>query len=457
MPDGPVAVVGGGPAGLATAVELRRRGVREVVVLEREPEAGGIPRHAKHAGFGLRDLRRPLSGPAYARRWVELARQAGVEVLEETMVTGWGAGLGADGPAESGGRSAAAAGAGSGGGAFGEGPGGLVLTSPRGRSTLDPAAIVLATGCRERPRSARLVPGSRPAGVMTTGMLQQLVYLRGLPAGRRALVVGAEHVSFSAILTLAHGGADTIALTTELRRHASVAAFSVGARVRYRVPVWTHTQVTAIHGRPRVEQVELTDLDTGRTRTVECDTVVFTADWIPDHELAVMAGLELDPATRGPAVDPALRSSRPGVFAAGNLLHGAEQADVAALSGRHAAAGVARYLEDGEWPRERVPIVCEPPLGWIAPNVVAGRAPPPGAAVEPREAGPRDAPPRARFALRAHEFLRAPRVEIVQGDSVLWSGRLARLMPGRSTRVPHGWTARADPGGGEVRVRLRGG
>jgi thioredoxin reductase len=400
-------VVGGGPAGLAAAVELRRRGVREVVVLEREREAGGIPRHAKHAGFGLRDLRRPLSGPAYARRWVELAREAGVEVLEETMVTGWGGG------------------------------GTLDLTSPRGRSNLEPAAIVLATGCRERPRSARLVPGSRPEGVMTTGMLQQLVYLRGLPAGRRALVVGAEHVSFSAILTLAHGGAETIALTTELPRHASLAAFRAGARLRFRVPVWTRTQVTAIHGRPRVEQVELTDLDTGRTRSVECDTVVFTADWIPDHELAVMAGLELDPGTRGPAVDPALRSSRPGLFAAGNLLHGAEQADVAALSGRHVAAGVVRYLEDGEWPAEQPSIVCEKPLGWIAPNVVGV-----------------DAPPRARFALRAHEFLRAPRVEIVQGDAVLWSGRLARLMPGRSTRIPHGWTARVDPAGGEVRVRL---
>jgi thioredoxin reductase len=417
MPDGPVAVVGGGPAGLAAALELRRRGVREVVVLEREPEAGGIPRHAKHAGFGLRDLRRPLSGPAYARRWVELAREAGVEVLEETMVTGWGEGA----------RPAA------------EPPGTLELTSPHGRSALDPAAIVLATGCRERPRSARLVPGSRPAGVMTTGMLQQLVYLRGLPAGRRALVVGAEHVSFSAILTLAHGGADTVALTTELPRHASVAAFRAGARLRYRVLLWTRTRVTAIHGRPRVEQVELTDLDTGRTRAVECDTVVFTADWIPDHELAVMAGLELDPGTRGPAVDPALRSSRPGVFAAGNLLHGAEQADVAALSGRHAAAGVVRYLEDGEWPRRRVPIVCEPPLGWVAPNVVG---------IDP--------PPRARFALRAQEFLRAPRVEIVQGDAVLWSGRVARLMPGRSTRIPHGWTARVDPAGKEARVRLRG-
>jgi len=409
MAEGPVAVVGGGPAGLAAAIELRRRGVRDVVVLEREREAGGIPRHAKHQGFGLRDLRRALSGPAYADRYVELARRAGVELLTETMVTGWAGGA-------------------------------LELTSPRGRSALEPAAVVLATGCRERPRSARLVPGSRPAGVMTTGMLQQLVYLQGLRAGRRALVVGAEHVSFSAIPTLAHGGARTIALVTELPRHASLGAFRVGARLRYRVPVWTRTRVVAIHGRERVEGVDLADLDAGRVRSVACDTVVFSADWIPDHELAVMAGLELDPGTRGPAVDAALRCSRPGVFAAGNLLHGAEQADVAALGGHHAAAAAARYLRDGEWPSQRVPIRCDPPLRWIAPNVAT-----PGAA---------DPPPRGRIILRAREFLRAPRIEVVQDGLAIWSGRLPRLMPGRSTRMPHGWTARVDPDAGEVRVRL---
>src|SRR5215212_9516622 len=313
VPDGPVALVGGGPAGLAAALAVRSLGVAEVVVIEREREAGGIPRHARHQGFGLRDLRRPLSGPAYARRHVELARTSGAELLLDTMVTGWAAD-----------RS-------------------LELTGPGGRSGLRPAAVVLATGCRERPRSARLVPGSRPDGVLTTGMLQQLVYLQGLPAGRRALVVGAEHVSFSAIMTLAHGGARTVALATELPRHQSLGAFRLGALARYRVPVWTRTRVSAIRGRPRVEAVELTDLASGAMRTIECDTVVFTADWIPDHELAVMAGLELDPHTRGPAVDAALRSSAAGVFAAGNLVHGAEQADVAALGGRHAAAGVARY------------------------------------------------------------------------------------------------------------------
>jgi len=403
-----VAIVGGGPAGLAAAVGLRRLGVAEVVVIEREREAGGIPRHARHQGFGLRDLRRPLSGPAYARRHVELARAGGAELLLETMVTGWAA------------------------------DGSLELTGPGGRSTMSPAAVVLATGCRERPRSARLVPGSRPDGVLTTGALQQLVYLEGLPAGRRALVVGAEHVSFSAIMTLAHGGARTVALVTDLPRHQSLAAFRLGALARYRVPVWTGTRVSAIHGRPRVEAVELTTLAGGEVRTIECDTVVFSADWIPDHELAAMAGVELDPDTRGPAVDAALRTSSPGVFAAGNVIHGAEQADVAALSGRHAAAGVARYLRDGDWPRHRTPVVCEDPLGWIAPNVVAGP----------------ERPGRDRFALRASEFLQRPRVAIAQGERELWSGRVARVMPGRSTRVPAGWVDDVDPAGGPVRVSL---
>jgi NAD(P)H-nitrite reductase large subunit len=295
---------------------------------------------------------------------------------------------------------------------------------------------VLATGCRERPRSARLVPGSRPAGVMTTGMLQQLVYLQGLPAGRRAVVVGAEHVSFSAIVTLAHGGARTIALTTELARHQSLAAFRLGARVRYRVPVWTRMQVSAIRGRERVEAVELTELDSGRARRVACDTVVFSADWIPDHELAVLAGIELDPLTRGPAVDAALRTSREGVFAAGNLLHGAEQADVAAVSGRRVAAAVTAHLAGAQWPSQRVPVTCEPPLGWIAPNAIGGAT-----------AG--------RFALRAAEHLTAPRVEVAQDGRTLWAGRLPRLMPGRSVRLPGGWAGAVDASGGPVCVSRR--
>jgi thioredoxin reductase len=405
-----VVVIGGGPAGLAAALELRRRGIGDVVVLDREPEPGGIPRHAVHQGFGLRDLRRAMSGPRYARRYADLARHAGARTVTEAMVTGWGA------------------------------PGGLEVTSPDGRQALEPAAVILATGCRERPRSARLVAGSRPQGVMTTGTLQQLVYLQHARPGRRALIVGAEHVSFSALITLAHGGARAIGMATELPRHQSLAIVRISAALRYRAPVWTRTAISAIHGRSRVEGVVLTDLDRGATRQVECDTVVFTADWVPDHELAILAGIELDPGTRGPAVDALLRTSRPGTFAAGNVLHGAEPADVAALSGRHAGAAAARYLaEPGEWPGPRVPIRCHAPLRWIAPNVLTPTSSP---------------PPRGQFALRSNAFLREARIRIDQGNQQLWSGRLRRLVPGRSARLPAAWVESVDRSGQAVEVSV---
>jgi NADPH-dependent 2,4-dienoyl-CoA reductase/sulfur reductase-like enzyme len=402
--DGPV-IVGGGPSGLAAAIALRDLGIAPVTVIEREREAGGIPRHSDHSGFGWRDLRKVLSGPRYAQRYRDLAEELAVEVLTETMVTGW------------------------------EGDRGLKLTGPEGRWELEPPAVLLATGCRERPRSARLVPGSRPAGVMTTATLQQLVHLRGQRVGSRAVIVGAEHVSFSAVATLAHAGASVAGLVTELPRHQSLAAFRAGAAVRYRAPLWSRTQLSAIHGGERVESVELTELDSGRTRTVECDLVIFTANWIPDHELAVMAGCELDAGSLGPLVDQALRTTRPGVFAAGNLLHPAETADICALDGRHAGPSVAAHLRGaGEWP-VRIRIVARDPISWVVPNLLLAAG---------------HDPPRDRFLFRVREFVRRARIRVRQDGRELWRGRVGRLVPGRSAHIPAAWTAGVDPEGGPV-------
>jgi thioredoxin reductase len=405
--EGPV-VIGGGPCGLAAAIELRRLGIEPVTVIEREREAGGIPRHSEHTGFGLRDLRTVLSGPRYAERYRDLAGDAGVEVVSETMVTGW------------------------------EGARGLKLTGPDGRRELESPAVLLATGCRERPRSARLVPGTRPAGVMTTSTLQQLVHLRHQKVGTRAVIVGAEHVSFSAIATLAHAGASVAGLVTDLRKHQSLGAFRAGAAVRYRAPVWTRTALTGIRGVERVESVELTELDSGNTRQVDCDLVIFTADWIPDHELAVMAGCELDPGSLGPLVDPGFRTARPGVFAAGNLVHPAETADLCALDGRHAGGPIAAYLRGGNWP-EHVRVAARRPLAWVVPNLLLGPGRP---------------PPRDRFLLRSREFLRRPRIVVHQDGRELWSGRLRRLVPGRSAHIPAGWLAQMSASGGPVVVAV---
>ena len=256
--------------------------------------------------------------------------------------------------------------------------------------------------------------------------------------------MGAEHVSFSAMVTLAHAGAEVVALVTDRPRHTSYSAFALGASWRWHVPVWSSTAVRRVSGRGRLDGAELADLLTGEARFVPCDLLVFTGDWIPDHELARAAGLDMDPGTRGPAVDTALATSVPGVFAAGNLVHAAETADVAALGGRHAARGIAAFLRDGHGPGSppgpvRLPLTAEPPLLWVAPNAL-------------RAGGP--APPRGRFVLRSDVFARLARLEVWQDGRRLATGVSLGIKPDRPVRLGASWTSQADPGGGPVTVRL---
>src|SRR5262252_5565058 len=421
-----VLIVGAGPAGLAAAVELRGLGAGSVLVADRDDEAGGIPRHSAHTGFGARDLRRVLTGPGYARHYAEAAASAGADIRLSTTVTGWG------GPRRPGGPSGA------------DGRHRVTLASAAGIDTVTARAVLLATGCRERPRAARLVPGDRPLGVMTTGELQRRVYLGGQKLAGRALVVGAEHVSFSAMVTLAHAGAEVVALVTDRPRHTSYAAFALAAAWRWHVPVWSSTVVRRVSGRGRMDGAELADLTTGETRFVPCDLLVFTGDWIPDHELARAAGLDMGPGTKGPVVDTALATSAPGVFAAGNLVHAAETADVAALGGRHAARGIAAFLRDGLGAGSapgpvRLPVTVQAPLLWIAPNAV-------------RAGGP--VPPRGRFVLRSGIFRRLARLEVWQDGRRLATSVSFGMKPDRPVRLGASWTSRADPGGGPVTVRL---
>jgi thioredoxin reductase len=378
-----VAIIGGGPAGLTAAAELAPRTGGEVRVIEREADTGGIPRHSDHPGYGIRDLRRFISGPAYARRLTVMARDAGAVLQTSAMVTGW-----------AGDRT-------------------LEITSPVGRRQLRADTVVLATGARERPRPAR-----------------------------HAVIIGAELVSWSAVLTLREAGCQTVLMTTTYPAGESYAAFRAAGRLVLHVPVAVRTRVTRINGKNRVESVEIENLESGARRTVRCDTVITTGDWIPDNELAHGAGLDIDPATRGPRVDSALRTSTPGVFAVGNLLHPVDTADIAALDGRHVAAQVRRWLRTRQTPGPGVTLTADPPLRWIAPQILRPGDP---------------APARRRLLAWPDAYVPVPYVQVIQDGKVLASRRLPwPAAPGRVFRIPSSLLTRAGglPMEGTIHITL---
>lgn len=313
-----VLIVGGGPAGLSAAIELKKQGIKNILVVDREPEVGGMPRMCHHTGFGREDLWRMWSGPKYAKYYRELAEKMDVEVRTSTTITSW-----TDKKK-------------------------LAYTSPRGLGEIEAGAILLATGVRERPRAARLVPGKRPHGVFTTGSLQRFLYQEHLLVGKHAVIIGAELVSLSALMSLMGAGIKCEMMVTEEYSHQIEFPYVVMkwalADIISRTPILTNTRVTNIFGQKRVEGIELTHKD-GSKQLIECDTVIFTGNWIPEHELARLGGLEINPITNGPVIDKNFRSSVEGVFVAGNLLRGVETADHCALEGQRAAQAMANYLK----------------------------------------------------------------------------------------------------------------
>lgn len=407
-----VAVIGGGPSGLTAAAALAAQVDGEVRVIEREHETGGIPRHSDHPGYGVRDLHRFLSGPAYARRLATTAQDAGARLHTETQVTGWDDDLR------------------------------LEVTSPRGRHLVAADAVVLATGARERPRAARRIPGDRPDGVYTTGQLQNLVHVHHGDVGRQAVVVGAELVSWSAVMTLREAGCRTVAMTSVHDHPEAYAAFRLVGRIALRTPLLPRTRVVRINGRDRVESVVVEDLETGTRSLVPCDTVVMTGDWIPDHELARLGGLDLDPATRGPVVDGSLRTTRPGIFAIGNLVHPVDTADGAALDGRHVVAAVRAHLSGRHLPSPHLHLAAAPPFRWVTPQRLL----------------PGQESPRGQLLLWTDQYRRLPVVRATQDGRLVGRRRIPwPAAPGRIFRVPAALVAGAHTGGGAVVLELEQG
>ncbi|GAA3806975.1 FAD-dependent oxidoreductase [Streptomyces coacervatus] len=397
-----VLVVGAGPAGLAAAARLAAAGAGSIEVLDREQQPGGVPRHCAHGGFGT--WLHPLTGPAYARLLADAAVRTGAVVRTGVTALDWA------------------------------GPLALTTVGPQGPETITARAIVLATGARERPRTARLVPGTRPVGIYTTGELQQAVHLYGQRIGSRAVIVGAEDVSYAAADTVRAAGADVVAMITELPYPQTTPPRAQHARLRRRIPLLTDATITELLGHGRLSGVRIRHRG-GRTITLPCDTVVFTGDFVPDHELARRGELTLDAGSRGPATDGTLRTSRPGVFAAGSLLHAVESAATAAGEGAQMAGAVREWLAGAEWPAG-IPLTVDPPLHWIAPNRIT----------------PADRHP---YVLRTTTLLTRPVLHITQNGRVLHRQRLRTTVPNRPIRLTAHWNGRVDPEGGPVTVRVR--
>ena len=406
--DFDVLIIGGGPAGLSAAVELRKQGVEKVLLIEREPELGGIPRHCHHTGFGWFDLRRVLSGPSYAKYRTQLFKKSGAQSMTETSALSWC------------------------------GPNSLRVTGPQGLNDISARAVLLATGCRERPRSARLVPGMRPSGIYTTGSLQQEIYLNQKKIGNRAVVIGAEHVSFSAVHSLTSSGTKVGALVDQFPIHQSYSLFKFLTTTLHRVPIFPSCKVTNIFGRERLEAIEVTNLLTGTSTRIDCDTLVFTGDWVPANELARLGGITLDGGTRGPQIDQQLRTTRAGVFAAGNLLHGADIADWAGLEGRRVARSILSYLNTKIWRESReLTISLKTPLHWISPNVLASESPETLNAVE-------------HFSFRVKEFCREMKIIVRQGDQILHTQSFHNARPNFPYKLCGRWTSKVSVSGSEV-------
>ena len=321
-----VVVIGGGPAGMAAALAAHKAGAR-VAIVEREQHLGGILRQCIHPGFGLSHFKQELTGPEYAQRFIDQMHGTDIALFLNSMVIGIDSGE----PTED--TSVHT----------------VTLMSTAGMLQLTGRAIVLAMGCRERTRSEIKIPGSRPAGVFTAGLAQRYINIENLKPGSRAVILGSGDIGLimARRCTLegisVEGVYELMPYANGLRRNVKNCLDDFG------IPLHLSTTVTRVIGHDRVEAVEVSQVDEhltpipGTERIVSCDTLLLSVGLIPENELSVAAGVELDPHSRGAVVDQSLQTGVPGIFACGNVLHVHDLADNVTTESERAGAAAAAY------------------------------------------------------------------------------------------------------------------
>lgn len=406
-----VVVIGGGPAGMAAALAAHKADAH-VAIVEREQHLGGILRQCIHPGFGLSHFKQELTGPEYAQRFIDQVRATDIALFLGSMVLGIdsseGAGAGDPGEGEAAEEAAVHT---------------VTLMSREGMLQLTGRAVVLAMGCRERTRSEIKIPGSRPAGVFTAGLAQRYINIENLKPGSRAVILGSGDIGLimARRCTLegisVEGVYELMPYANGLRRNVKNCLDDFG------IPLHLSTTVTRVIGHDRVEAVEVSQVDEhlapipGTERIVPCDTLLLSVGLIPENELSVAAGVELDPRTRGAVVDQSLQTGVPGIFACGNVLHVHDLADNVTTESERAGAAAAAYALGGGAETNAVADTgCEL---TVSPAGIAGYALP----------GHITAVALTKLNFRVRRPVDAARVRILAGGEELFAGKVRAFKP----------------------------
>ena len=409
-----IVIVGGGPAGLAAALEARREAPEaKIVILERDRALGGILQQCIHNGFGLHFFGEELTGPEYVERFIRKLEGTGIEVWLDTMV------LEISAEREV-----------------------TCVSAERGLTTLQAGAVVLAMGCRERPRGALGIPGTRPAGVYTAGTAQRLTNMDGYLPGKRVVILGSGDIGLIMARRMTWEGAK-VELVAEIMPYSSGLKRNIVQCLEDNgIPLLFNHTVTRVHGRERVEGVTISEVDPatrlplrGSARFVPCDTLLLSVGLIPENELSKGAGVELDNVTGGAVVDEHRQTSVPGVFACGNVLHVHDLVDNVSAEAMIAGAAAARYALSGGEHAQQYAVSTGRGVRYAVPQRVnAGTD------------GTLD------IYFRVGNVYRGETLEVACGDEVLFSRKKNIMTPGEMEKV----TIDAGKVTGDLTVRLAG-
>ena len=344
-----IVIVGGGPAGMAAAVAAYDAGCKDVVILDREPQIGGILMQCIHNGFGLHKLGRELTGPEYAAVYEEKVRERGIQVYAETTVTAVS-------------------------------PDKVVTAQNRqGILKIQAKAVILAMGCRERSRGALNICGSRPAGVYSAGTAQKLVNCMGYQVGKKVVILGSGDIGLIMARRMSYEGAKVEAVCEVMPYSGGLTRNIVQCLEDFGIPLYLSTTVVQIHGKERLEGVTIAQVDERRQpieetkRYIPCDTLLLSVGLIPENELTRAAGIPIDPITNGALVDENCQTKIPGIFACGNVLQVHDLVDYVSEEAERAGLGAVKFVNGLK--REELAIDTKPGYGvrYVLPQTITSK------------------------------------------------------------------------------------